>query len=264
MTELKRVKIRRERASFPAAVVAFLVFSCVFYALAAGGGKEKAVSERTQSIPSATRIIELSGIKRYLIALYAGESADEARLASARHMAGGAAGYLFQTDGKWHSFGKMYDSSFEADQMAEHIKKGGLNADVVALSSQGVSLRVTAPEETLDALSFCVSAFSEFEENLDNYASRLDAGKLSEKEARVLLSVLCYDLSEKKVQAEKALSVSGDNAASEIFIMYLDLLETTSALTKNEGGEMMLSARIKYAAIDNAIRRINLMKKLLS
>lgn len=260
MTEVKKVKIPRERASFPAVVIAFLLFSIVFFLSTVGARQEKAVLSHTTEAGFSSREIALEDMRCYLIALSGGGEAENARIDSARYMKRGAAGYLMERNGQWFSIGNMYFSKEEADLITEHLLKNGINASVIELNEKGVTLRVTADEDTLDALSFCVSAFREYEESLMNFSYRLDAGELSKREARVLLSVLYYDLSEKRAEAEKALKTLDKNAAKEIFAMYLNLLDDVSSLTKNEGGEMMLSARIKYALIDHALLKISLLK----
>lgn len=262
MAEIKKVRIRRDRASFPAVALAFLVFSIVFFLATEGVKEEKAVLKSTSGGNYEVCEIELKDAGLYLIALSDGEDAESARLTSARYMQRGAAGYLFRKDGMWYSVGNVYFSKEEAGKMAEHISETGIKASVIPLSQKGVTLRVTAEEEMVDALVFCVDAFREYENSLADYSKRLDAGEITEREARVLLSVLNYDLSGKKAEAERALSASGENAAGDIFELYLSLLETSNALTKNEGGEMMLSARIKYCLIDHEIQRVNLLKKL--
>lgn len=264
MAEIRRVSIRRERASFPAAALAFLVFSVVFFLAAAGVKNEKEISKHTENVRYETREMAFEDMELFLIALSDGESRENARLTSARYMQRGAAGYLFEKDGKWYSVGNVYFSKDEAEKMIKHISETGIHTGILPMSQKGVTLRVTAEEGVLDALAFCQSAFSEYEESLVDYSERLDAGALSEREARVLLSVLNYDLSAKKSDAEGALSASADNAAGEILNMYLELLETLASLTKNEGGEMMLSARIKYALIDHALKKMDFLKKLNS
>lgn len=262
MAEIRRVRIRRDRASFPRAALAFLVFSIVLFLATAGVKNEKEISKHTENVHYETREIDFEDVNLYLVALSGGEDQENARLTSARYMQRGAAGYLFEKDGKWYSLGNVYFSKDEAEKMAAHISDTGIPADTLALSQKGVTLRVTADAGALDALAFCKKAFSEYQKSLIDYSKSLDAGTLSEREARVLLSVLSYDLSAGKAEAERALSVPGENAAGEILGMYLELIETLTSLTKNEGGEMMLSARIKYALIDNMLTQINLLKKL--
>lgn len=262
MTEIRRIRIRRERASLPAVALAFLAFSIVFFLATLSVKQEKSILDPAPSVHSETREIAFPDAGIYLVSLNGGQSMENARLTSARFMQRGAAGYLYEMDGKWFSVGNMYFSKDEAEKIASHLAENHLSASVIPLKQTGVTLRVTAEASALDALSFIISAFSDFETSLLDYSERIDAGVLSEREARVLLSVLSFDVSEKKPEAEKAVLASGDNAAKEIFNMYLNLLETASSLTKNAGGEMMLSARIKFAAIDCAIARMNLLKKL--
>jgi len=261
VAEIKKVRIRRERASFPAAALAFLLFSIVLFLAAESVKEESAVSKIMPAGRREVREIEIPDIRLFLVALSDDET-ENACLASARYMPRGAAGYLFRKDGKMHSIGNMYFSKEEAEKMAKHISSAGITASVIPLIQKGVTLRVTAQEESAAALDFCVNAFHEFEKSLAKYSGQLDSGMISLKEARVLLSVLHYDLSEKKTQAEEALFALGENAAGEIFDMYLESLETLSSLTKNEGGEMMLSARIKYSMIDFALKRADLLKRL--
>ncbi|MBR3929238.1 MAG: hypothetical protein IKJ65_09575 [Clostridia bacterium] len=262
MAELKRIRIRRKRASFPAFVLAFLVFSIVFFLSTAGVKKEKAVHKTASPVRQATKEIALEDLEFYLVALTDGDRIENTRISSARYMLRGAAGYLFEKDGKWYSIGNVYFSREEAERMTAHLLDNGIEASVLPIAQKGATLRVTAEEETLDALSFCLSAFSAFEKSLADYSLRLDAGELSEREARVLLSVLGYDLSGGKAEAKRAIAASGDNAVYDIFRAYLHLLDDLSSLTKNEGGEMMLSARIKYVLIDNEMIRMNHLRKI--
>lgn len=260
--QLKRVKIRRERASFPALVIAFLAFSLVFFLSTESVDRETAVPPGRDRGKIETRPIELESASYYLIALSGGESAEEARISGARYMQRGAAGYLFKKDGKIYSVGNMYTEKEAAEKMRLHLKNSGIEANVIEISAPGATLRVTAEEKTLDLTQFCLSALSEFEARLLDYSAKLDAGELTRREAGVLLSVLAYDYSAHEAAARAALPRAGKNAAGEIYTMYLDLLDEVTALTKDEGGELMLSARIKHAAIDGAVKRVDLLNSL--
>lgn len=262
MAEIRRVRIRRDRASFPRAALAFLVFSIVLFLATAGVKNEKEISKHTENVHYETREIDFEDVNLYLVALSGGEDQENARLTSARYMQRGAAGYLFETDGRWHSIGSVYFSKEEAEKMRVHLFESGMDAKIITVHQKGVLLRVTADEDTLKTLEFCLSAFSEYEKSLMDLANRLDAGTLSEREARVLLPVLKYDLSKHETSAKEKAQASGENAVKEIFEMYLLNLETASNLTKSEGGEMMLSARVKHAAIESAHKRMQLLKKL--
>ncbi|MBE5791161.1 MAG: hypothetical protein IJN21_11745 [Clostridia bacterium] len=262
MNTLKKVQIRRERASFPALVVAFLVLSVVFFLSTMSVREEKAIAKSPSKKEIFTREFALSDVDVHLISLFEDANQESARLFSARHMQRGAAGYLFETDGRWHSIGSVYFSKEEAEKMRAHLFESGMDAKIIPVHQKGVLLRVTADEDTLKTLEFCLSAFSEYEKSLMDLANRLDAGTLSEREARVLLPVLKYDLSKHEASAKEKAQASGENAVKEIFEMYLLNLETASNLTKSEGGEMMLSARVKHAAIESAHKRMQLLKKL--
>lgn len=260
MNTFKKVRIRRERASFPALVISFLVFSVVFFLSTVSVKEEKAVNQTPSKGEILSREFALQDMELYLISLFEDKDPASARLFSARHMQRGAAGYLFEADERWHSIGNMYFSKEEAEKMKAHLLESGMEASIITILQKGVLLRVTADEETLDALAFCISSLSEFEKGLMDLSQRLDAGTLSEREARVLLPVMKYDLS--KYENAAKMNLSGENAAKDLFEMYLTNLETASSLTKSAGGEMMLSARIKHAAIESAYKRMLLLKKL--
>ncbi len=262
MMSLKKVKIRRERASFPALILAFLIFSIVFFLSTVSVREEKPVSNRIAGKTHVQREFEISDINLCLISLFESESPEEVRIFSARNMPRGAAGYLYQADGQWHSIGNMYFSHEEAEKMNAYLIQCGMKAEMISVHQAGVTLRVTADEETLNTLHFCLSTFSEFEKELMDLSARLDAGALSEREARVLLSVMKYDLSKHEASAKAKTNLSGENAAKDILEMYLANLNAASDLTKSTGGELMLSARIRHAAIESAHKRVLLLKSL--
>lgn len=262
MNTLKKVQIRRDKASFPALVIAFLVFSLVFFLSTVSVKEEKMLSNPMSKEEILSREFTLDDMDVYLISLFEDGNPESVRLFSARHMQRGAAGYLWEADGQWHSIGNMYFSKEEAEKMKAHLIQNGMDAKVLPFRRTGVSLRVTADEETLNTLEYALSAFSEFEKGLMDLSARLDAKTISEREARVLISVMKYDLSKQEANAKAKMNLPGENAAKEIFEMYIANLETASALTKSEGGELMLSARIKHAAIESAHKHMLLLKKL--
>lgn len=262
MNDFKKVKIRRERASFPALAIAFLAFSVVFFLSTVSVKEEKIISNEPIKNKTLSREFQLSDVDVHLISLFENEADQNLRLFSARQMQRGAAGYLYNANGQWHSIGNMYFSKEEAEKMKAHLNRSGMEAKVISIHQKGVTLRVTADEETLNALEFALSAFSEFEKGLMDFSSRLDAETLSEREARVLLSVLKFDLSKHEAKAKAKMNLTGENAVKDILRMYLSNLQKASDLTKSEGGEMMLSARIKHAAIESVIMRMELLKRL--
>lgn len=256
MTMLKKVKIRRERASFPSMVVAFLVISVVFFLSTLSVKEEKNIRIKTADEAYGTREVAIEEKTYCFVALCGEMRSDSARLQSARLMQRGAAGYLYENNGMYYSIGNLYLSKDEAEQVCLRLANEGIKAQVICLPAKGVLLRVTAEETVLNASSFCLWAFTECENSLMDFSERLDKGDLNEREARLLLSVLEYDLGGQKNFAAAFVSESDDNAIKDICIIYLNMLSQIQMLTKNEGGEMMLSARIKHAATDLAMQRI--------
>lgn len=264
MRSLKRVKVRRERASFPALVIAFLVFSIVFYLTAVSVQTEKAIESSTAKNAKSTREIEIEKAEYYLISLCESDKPETVRLNAARNMQRGAAGYLFEKEGRYYSVGNVYFSKTEAEKMIAHLTKGGMDAKVISVSSKGVTLRVTADQAVLDAAEFAARAFSEWEKSMMDISKRIDRGDLSGREACVLLSVLAYDLGKERSTAEAVSSGAQDHAVKRMMDVYLHMLDQTALLTKNEGGEGMLSARIKHAAIAHVQKRISMCDDFLN
>ena len=107
MAEIRRVRIRRDRASFPRAALAFLVFSIVLFLATAGVKNEKEISKHTENVHYETREIDFEDVNLYLVALSCGEDQENARLTSARYMQRGAAGYLFENKKEIGCFYRM-------------------------------------------------------------------------------------------------------------------------------------------------------------
>jgi len=255
---LRRVKIQRKRAPAGRAALAFLITAMiVFLAVYAFYGEEEAQEKEEVRI---TREITLSGGEGHIVHLGLYENDTDARLACARYMNRGAAGYPMVKDGKYMAAGNLYERGEDAEEMTALLTERGINCGRYVISAPDVRLRLTGTEENIGTIQKRYEAYLRTEKELLKLSEDLDEGRVSLSKANVLISVIRYDayLSEKgteKLQKE-------NKVLSDMLSMFDKGFGALDFIDEKTDGEMLLSARIKYAAIEMQLARFDFLNAL--
>ena len=116
----RKVRVYRERPAGGAWAAALLVtMLMVFLATCVSNGGVSAKS--AFAVPRVTREISLAPFEIYMVSLYSCTSGAEARLLASGCTGNGAAGYIYEADGKWQVLGAAYEQAQEAGRIAEMI-----------------------------------------------------------------------------------------------------------------------------------------------
>lgn len=258
---MKRVRIRVGARGF-GRTAAFLITVLVVYLAVCSVPEKEIRAPQGGSGKRITREILLKGGTCAFVHFGCFENASDARMAGARYMPRGAAGYVLEAGEGFYAAGCLFESGEEAESMCAAISREGIDCGYAPLTACDVRLRVTAEEERIKLLESSYAAYLSAERELMRLSGHLDAGNIASGEAQALLSVLRYDL--------KGLSGKNAEAAEESTGIGKTLFSTLSdglacaELTCKEGSgdEMRLSSRIKYAALEMRIQRYGFLASL--
>ena len=191
---MRQVRVNRERPSVAAWAVALTVTMLAVYVLTLSASAPDAV-ESVSAAPRVTRQIELAALKAHCVTLGGWKDENAARLEAAGFAARGAAGFLYAMDGEWHVLGALYDSDRDAARAVDRLKAEGVTgASVIPLSADAVRLRVTAPDQQIDAIAALDACIRDEIAQLRHIAAQLDRNEIKPDAARTLCAVAATKL----------------------------------------------------------------------
>lgn len=214
------IYVRRERPTALAVAIALAVTMLVVYVLTLDAiGPD--VVESVSAAPRVTREIEFAELEAYCVSLGRYDSADQARAEAAGFTGKGAAGRVYEVDGRWHVLGAMYDAKKQAARVAEGIETA--DAGVVELSAKAVRMRITAPDRQIDLIASSDGLLRDTAWQLANIAQQLDRGEIQPEAA---LTLCALSASEADKLGEKLAFIPGaeENALCAALIGGLDSL----------------------------------------
>ena len=171
---MTRVRVRRERPTALALAVALCVTMLVVYVLTLDV-KGPDVVESMAAAPRVTKEIAFDGLTGWVVSMAACESPQAARLQASAWVSRGAAGCVYPLDGQWRVLGALYDSRKAAERVSKRLAEDeGISAEVVPLEARGLTLRVTAPQAQIDALSGADALLRQQINQLGQVALQLD------------------------------------------------------------------------------------------
>lgn len=257
----KRVRVRRDRPSALTWALAMAVTMLAVYLVTLGATGE----ETAQEAASGTRItreIELQGLSAYFADLGVYADAWQARVAAAEYAGRGAAAVVYDDADGFHVLGAGYARESDAVRIVRRLSaQEDIQASVLALSGRGWSLRITAPEEDVEAV---VDADRELRAQLNQIgtlALQVDRGEVSIASARTLAKVAASELRSARKRLER--SSGADQSVCVHLIQLLLRVENQLAAKAQKGlSTAELSGRLRCCHVDGTIGLIELLNAL--
>lgn len=248
---MTRVRVRRERPTALALAVALCVTMLVVYVLTLDV-KEADEVESVAAAPRVTREIAFDGLTGWVVSMATCENPQAARLQASAWVSRGAAGCVYQLDGQWRVLGALYESRKEAERVTKRLSEDeGIPAEVVLLDARGMTLRVTAPQAQIDALSGADALLRQQIRQLGQMALQLDKGEINPEAARALCALAATE-DEKQADLLAAIPGAGENALCAALISRLrDLAQMQDAAAKADRSDSAtLSGLLRCAQIE--------------
>lgn len=255
-----KVKIRRDRAAFPAVAVSFLLTFAMILILTLSAVKRASLREAVFAPPVLeTKEISLSGGEYSFVSLGAFEDAEEARLSAARLIYRGSAGCLYGENGEYLVLGNAYPEADEAEKAVSRLKKEGLSADTFTVRAPTVSLRLTAADAQAKAFIGCWESLIRGENALFEISRRLDAGEIDASAARAQLLVVAYESEAAADEFSAAARGSTDAVISAVQSLSNRFLGSLRSLASGGDRALYLSSRVKHALISSVLDRLSFL-----
>lgn len=253
------VYVRRERPTALALAIALAVTMLVVYVLTLDAIGPDAV-ESVSAAPRVTREIEFAEMEGFCVSLGRYDSADQARAEAAAFTDRGAAGRVWESGGRFHILGAMYDARRQAERVAETME-GGIPAEVVALHADAVRVRVTAPDRQIDLIVAADGLLRDSAWQLSTIARQLDRGEIQPESA---LTLCALSASEARGLREKLACIPGVEGSPLCAALMGALDQTAQRLEdiRNAPGGAALPGLVRLAAIDTFIDLMALQEGL--
>lgn len=208
-------------------------------------------AQATEAPEQVTQEVQFEALDAYLIQFGAYDAADNARIEAARYVARGAAGYLLE-DGKFRVIGAGYESREEAEKVKAQLEKEeGIDSYVYELKAGSVTLRVTATQPQIDALSAAERTLVEQNRAMGRLAYELDSGAVDAPGARSALGAMADAVRLAREQLAGVAGQTPNQVAAGLIATMAQLEESASQLSmeKNES-TLDLSSKIKYNYVE--------------
>jgi len=203
------------------------------------------------AVPAAaerlTQVVEMQALRGTAIEMDVCESAGEARISAGRMISRGSAGYIHE-DGGYRVLGTMMDTREEAESMREKLISAGVSAECYSVSGEGLTMKVTAAQRQIDALTAAIHAVDMAAVQPGRIAEQLDSAEIDADRARGLAAMLVSDL-------EMAQADFRDTGAQGVLSERLDglmsgAIDVLEPLTQ-DGGEtnLTLAGEIRCAGM---------------
>lgn len=194
-----------------------------------------------------TQSVTMEAMERVMVQLDACDTALEARISAARTVRRGSAGYIY-SDGEYRVFGAMAETREEAEQMCEKLRSAGVQADCYPVRAGALTMRVTAGQTQIAALTAALHAMDMAGTQPEAIARRMDAGEIDADRARGLVAMLVSDV-------ETAQADFGDTGAQGALSEQLDgalsgAIAALEPLTRDDGQTALtLAGQIRNAGM---------------
>ncbi len=241
------------------AIVAYVVYAATLPV--ASVEDARAVSDTSAR---TTLVIDLPTANVYCACFGAYVDAGTARVEAARYVDRGAAGYIRPESGRYLVLASAYGTEGDARSVCTHISENeGIDTSVCAFSAESVSVRVTATERQLTALSAAVDALQKYPAEMNALALRIDAGELDSKTARALVEVARTELGACERELRISLADTDDRFATGLYALLNDYAEATRAASGDQNLKgLALSSVLKYNYIASRLSVIDFMNSL--
>lgn len=184
-----RVRVRRERPTALAWALALAVTMLAVYVLTLTAALPEP-ARQTAAAPRVARALELPPLEGWCVTLGGFPTPDEARMAAAGYAGSGAAALVYRSEQGWQVLGAQYDTQKQAERVAARLRDSeGIDAGVLRLSAEGLRLRITAPEDRVEAIAEAAALLKAQAGQLQALAAQLDRGELQPEAARTLCAL---------------------------------------------------------------------------
>ena len=254
-----RVRVRRDHPSALTWAVALAVTMLAVYLITLSAPAEEKAEDATTGV-RVTRELDFESLTVHFADL--GCHADElqARVAAAGYADRGAAGVVYQDAEGFHVLGAGYALEADAKRIAERL--GGqeeIETCVLTLSAPALSLRVTAPEEDVEAIAEADRVLRTQLSQLNTLALQVDRGEVSAASARTLAKVAQAEVRTARKRLE-AISGGSDQPVCAALIEMLSALEND--LSQASGTGAVLSGQLRCCHADCALRLIGFLNEM--
>jgi len=185
--------------------------------------------------------------------------ADEAqaRIAAAGFVNRGAAGVIHSDADGHHVLGAGYSLESDAKRIAGRLEQQeSIETNVLTLTAPPLSLRVTAPEEDVNAIVEADRVLRTQLNQLSTLALQVDRGEIFAASARTLAKVAAAEVRTARKKLEK-IAGSADQPVCAAMIAMLASLEDNLSDVDGEGA--VLSGRLRCCHADCALKLIGFL-----
>lgn len=252
-----RIRVRRERPSVLSWAIALAVTMLAVYLVTLNApeeGKSKVASAGVR----VTRELEFADLTVHFADLGCHADQSGAHIAAAGYAGRGAAGIVYEDADGFHVLGAGYALETDAQRIAERLgSQEGITTSVLTLSAPSLSLRVTAPEEDVEAIAAADRVLRTQLSQLSALALQVDRGEVSAASARTLAKVAQAEVRTVRRQLE---SIAGgeDQPVCAAMTQLLCALEADLANVNGEGA--VLSGQLRCCHARCALGLIDFLK----
>lgn len=260
----KTVRVRRDRPSALSWALALAVTMLAVYliTLTAPAAREEAAETAARG-PRVTQELTLEGETAYFADLGCHADALLARTAAAQLAARGAAGVTYRDAEGIHVLGAAYRLEADAARIARQLsQREQLSAAVLELSAEPVSLRITAPEQDVQAIVDADSILHTQLKQIASMALQVDRGELSAESARTLAAVACSELDAARNQLEQISGAAEDTVCAGLLFQLERLSGGLEAVGHGAERGAALSGRLRSCHVDGLLNRIEWLQGL--
>ena len=253
----ERVRVRRERPSALTWAIALAVTMLAVYFVTLSAPEEKK-AEAASSDVRVTRELEFESVTVHFADLGCFSDASRARIAAAEFAGRGAAGVVYEDDAGFHVLGAGYHLEADAKRIAQRLdSQEQIGSAVLTLSAPALSLRVTAPEKDVEAITDADRILRMQMDQLNAIALQLDRGEISAASARTLAKVAAAEVRAVRRRLEDIGGGEQQPVCAAMIGMLMALEENLSGV---EGEGARLSGRLRCCHADCALRLIGFLK----
>lgn len=259
----KRVRVRRERPSALSWAIALAATMLAVYLITLSVPGSGPAEEADAGAGRVTREVSIEGMTIYLADLGCYADDASARIAAAALTGRGAAGVVRADADGWHVLGAGYDNEADAVRIAGQLgEREGLPAQVMKLSTAGVSLRITAPESDIDAIAGAERALRAQLAQTATLALQVDRGEVTSGSARTLAALSRSELTDAAKRLRAVDGAERDAVCAGLLALMEHLAEGLDGASRGNDSGAALSGRLRCCHVDGCVRLIEWLNAL--
>ena len=251
-----RIRVRRDRPSALSWSIALAVTMLAVYLVTLSAPAEKK-AENVSSGMRVTQEINFESMTMHFADLGCFADESQARIAAAGFVNRGAAGIVYSDAAGHHVLGAGYALEADAKRIAERLgQQENIETGVLTLTAPPLSLRVTAPEEDVNAIVEADRMLRMQLNQLSTLALQVDRGEIFAASARTLTKVAAAEVRTARKNLEK-ITGSADQPVCAAMISLLASLEENLSDVGGDGA--ILSGRLRCCHADCALKLIRFL-----